>query len=145
MLQATGQRAFAKRTWPEVDRTLAELANAASADDAHRAALIIRRAQLLESRQQRPDQAAELYETALQVDPSAGIAIQALKRLYYGQHRWRDLIRTLEAEAELATAPAAQASSLSGDGSSAPRFCSCRWRMRLPIHSICRSAPSGML
>ncbi len=112
VLQATEQRAFAKQTWPEVDRTLAELANVASGDDAHRAALIIRRAQLLESRQQRPDQAAELYETAVQVDPKAIIAIQALKRLYYGQRRWRDLIRTLEAEAELAAAPSTQASSL---------------------------------
>lgn len=112
VLQATGQRAFAKQTWPEVDRALAELANAASGDDAHRAALIIRRAQLLESRQARSEQAAELYETALQVDPSSIIAIQALKRLYYGQRRWGDLIRTLEAEAELAMAPSMQASAL---------------------------------
>jgi tetratricopeptide (TPR) repeat protein len=98
ILCATEQRSFAKQTWPDVDRNLAELANAAASDDGHRAALIIRRAQLLESRQQRPDQAAELYETALQLDPSAIIAVQALKRLYYGQRRWRDLIRTLEAE-----------------------------------------------
>ena len=112
ILGATEQRSYAKQRWSDVDRNLAELANAAASDDAHRAALIIRRAQLLESRQQRPDQAAELYETALQLDPSASIAIQALKRLYYGQHRWRDLIRTLEAEAQLATDPALKASSL---------------------------------
>ena len=112
ILRATEQRSFAKRTWPDVDRNLAELANAAAADDGHRAALIIRRAQLLESRQQRPEQAAELYETALQLDSSAVIAVQALKRLYYGQHRWRDLIRTLEAEAQLATDPLLKASSL---------------------------------
>ena len=112
ILRATEQRSFAKQLWPEVDRNLAELANAATSDDAHRAALIIRRAQLLESRQQRPEQAAELYETALQLDPNAVIAVQALKRLYYGQRRWRDLIRTLEAEAQLATDPALKASSL---------------------------------
>ncbi|UCH28466.1 MAG: tetratricopeptide repeat protein, partial [Myxococcales bacterium] len=112
ILRATEQRSYAKQRWPDVDRNLAELANAAAADDAHRAALIIRRAQLLESRQQRPDQAAELYETALQLDPRANIAVQALKRLYYGQHRWRDLIRTLEAEALLASDPALKASSL---------------------------------
>ena len=99
-------------SWPDVDRNLAELANAAAAHDGHRAALIIRRAQLLESRQQRPEQAAELYETALQLDPTAVIAVQALKRLYYGQRRWRDLIRTLEAEAQLATEPSLKASSL---------------------------------
>ncbi|MGB5351114.1 MAG: tetratricopeptide repeat protein [Polyangiales bacterium] len=112
ILRATEQRSFAKQLWPDVDRNLAELANAATSDDAHRAALIIRRAQLLESRQQRPEQAAELYETALQLDPTSVVAVQALKRLYYGQRRWRDLIRTLEAEAQLATEPALKASSL---------------------------------
>ncbi len=112
ILRATEQRSFAKQLWPDVDRNLAELANAATSDDAHRAALIIRRAQLLESRQQRPEQAAELYETAFHLDPNAVIAVQALKRLYYGQRRWRDLIRTLEAEAQLAAEPALKASSL---------------------------------
>ena len=112
ILRATEQRSFAQRNWSDVDRNLAELANSAAADDGHRAALIIRRAQLLESRQQRPEQAAELYETALQLDPTAVIAVQALKRLYYGQRRWRDLIRTLEAEAQLATEPSSKASSL---------------------------------
>lgn len=112
ILRATEQRSFAQQRWPDVDRNLAELANAATSDDAHRAALIIRRAQLLESRQQRPDQAAELYETALHLDPTAVVAVQALKRLYYGQRRWRDLIRTLEAEAQLATEPVLKASSL---------------------------------
>ena len=112
ILHATEQRAFAKQTWEDVDRNLAELANAAASDDNLRAALLIRRAQLLESRQQRPEQAAELYETALQLDPKATIAVQQLKRLYYGQRRWRDLIRTLEAEAKLALDPPNQASSL---------------------------------
>ena len=112
ILRATEQRSFASQRWQDVDRNLAELANAAASDNAHRAALIIRRAQLLESRQQRPEQAAELYETALQLDTRATIAVQALKRLYYGQRRWRDLIRTLEIEAQLATNPTLKASSL---------------------------------
>ena len=112
ILRATEQRSFARQTWQDVDRNLAELANAAASDDRHRAALIVRRAQLLESRQQRPEQAAELYETALQLDPNAIIAVQALKRLYYVQRRWRDLIRTLEAEARLAGEPTLKASSL---------------------------------
>jgi tetratricopeptide (TPR) repeat protein len=112
ILRATEQRSFAQKAWPDVDRNLAELANSAAADDGHRAALIIRRAQLLESRQQRPEQAAELYETALQLDPTAVIAVQALKRLYYSQRRWRDLIRTLEGEAKFEAEPSAKASSL---------------------------------
>ncbi len=112
VLRATGQRAFANGTWQELDRNLAALANAASSDEAHRAALIIRRAQLLESRQQRPEQAAELYETALQLQPDSTIAVQSLKRLYYGQRRWRDLIRTLEIDARLSTDPATRAASL---------------------------------
>lgn len=112
ILRATEQRFFANQRWQDVDRNLAELANAAASDNAHRAALIIRRAQLLETRQQRPEQAAELYETALQLDRGATIAVQALKRLYYGQRRWRDLIRTLEVEAELATESGLKASSL---------------------------------
>ena len=81
ILAAAEQRSYAKERWLDVDRNLAELANAAVSDDRHRAALIIRRAQLLESRQQQPEQAAELYETALQLDSTAGIAVQALKRL----------------------------------------------------------------
>lgn len=112
ILRATEQRSFANQRWQDVDRNLAELANAAASDNAHRAALIIRRAQLLETRQQRPEQAAELYETALQLDSRATIAVQALKRLYYGQRRWRDLIRTLEVDAQLATHPALRAASL---------------------------------
>lgn len=112
ILLATEQRAFAKQTWKDVDRHLADLANTFASDDPHRAALIVRRAQLLESRQERPDQAAELYETALQLDPGATIAVQALKRLYYGQRRWRDLIRTLESEAQLAADPAMKGSAL---------------------------------
>jgi tetratricopeptide (TPR) repeat protein len=112
ILRATEQRYFANQRWQDVDRNLAELANAAASDNAHRAALIIRRAQLLESRQHRPEQAAELYETALQLDSRATIAVQALKRLYYGQRRWRDLIRTLELDAQIASDPALKASSL---------------------------------
>ena len=54
ILRATEQRSFANKKWSEVDRNLAELANAAASDESHRAALIIRRAQLLESRQGRP-------------------------------------------------------------------------------------------
>jgi tetratricopeptide (TPR) repeat protein len=112
ILRATEQRSYASQKWPEVDRALSEVANATAADDTHRSALIVRRAQLLESRQHQPEQAAELYETALQLDPNASIAVQALKRLYYGQHRWRDLIRTLEAEALLTADPALEAASL---------------------------------
>ncbi len=112
ILRATEQRSFATRRWQDVDRNLAELANASASSNAHRAALIIRRAQLLESRQGRPEQATELYETALQLDPEATIAVQALKRLYYGQRRWRDLIRTLEVEAEQSSNPVRKASSL---------------------------------
>ena len=112
ILQAAEQRAFAKQSWSEVDRQLSELANAVATDTAHRSALIVRRAQLLESRQQHPEQAAELYEIALQLDPKATIPVQALKRLYYGQRRWRDLIRTLETEADLALDPAVKATSL---------------------------------
>ncbi len=112
ILHATEQRAFAKGTWDAVDRNLAERANIASTDASHRAALLIRRAQLLESRQQRPDQAAEVYETALQLDPTATIATQALKRLYSAQRRWRDLIRTLQVEAEQTSDPAIKGSSL---------------------------------
>ncbi|MCC6875415.1 MAG: tetratricopeptide repeat protein, partial [Sandaracinaceae bacterium] len=81
-----------------LDPTLEREANAV-ADPRLRAARIARRARLAES-SERVDQAIELYEIALRLDPSAYSALAALERLHYAQHRWRDLIRVLAAQAE---------------------------------------------
>lgn len=84
--------------WSELARTYERLANAITADPEHRAALIARRARILEIREKEPDAAAELYETALRLDPNVSGALDALKRLHHTQRRWRDLIGVLERE-----------------------------------------------
>ncbi|WP_236606281.1 tetratricopeptide repeat protein [Sandaracinus amylolyticus] len=86
--------------WSELARTYERIANAVAGDPRHRAALIVQRARLLESRQREVDAAIELYETALRLDPEVAGALEALKRLHHAQRRWRDLIAVLEREAE---------------------------------------------
>ncbi len=88
------------RGWAGLDQTYAQLATAVETDARHRAALIVRRAHLLELRHNDVRGAVELYETALHLDPNVAGAFAALKRLHHEQGRWRDLIHVLEREAE---------------------------------------------
>lgn len=87
-------------SWSELSRTYERIANAVTEDPKHRAALIVQRARLLETKQRETDAAIELYETALRLDPEVAGALQALKRLHHQQRRWRDLISVLHREAE---------------------------------------------
>ncbi|MCA9715702.1 MAG: tetratricopeptide repeat protein, partial [Myxococcales bacterium] len=86
--------------WAGLDQTYTQLATAVETDARHRAALIVRRAHLLELRHDDVRGAVELYETALHLDPNVAGAFSALKRLHHEQGRWRDLINVLEREAE---------------------------------------------
>jgi cellulose synthase operon protein C len=89
--------------WEALDRILEKVANAVAGDARHRAALIVARAQLVETRRQDVEGAIELYETALRLDPQVSGAVGALKRLHHKRHRHRDLIRVLELESAQAT------------------------------------------
>jgi tetratricopeptide (TPR) repeat protein len=89
--------------WNDLSRTYEKIANAVASDAKHRAALIVQRARLLESRHKAIDSAIELYETALRLDSEVAGALDALKRLHHQQRRWRDLIAVLHREAEQST------------------------------------------
>jgi len=94
----------------DLERTLEQAANAVSDDPRHRAALVARRARLVEG--EFPERATELYEIALRLDPRAPGALSALKRLHHAQRRWRDLIRVLGLEADLTEDPSVQTMAL---------------------------------
>ena len=100
ILKAVEQCDFDASAWNDLDETYERSANAVSSDVRHRAALVIRRAQLSELQHGNPEAAAELYEVALRLDPSSASAVEALKRLHHQHRRFRDLIRVLEIEAE---------------------------------------------
>lgn len=109
VLKAVEQRDRATESWTALSRTLERTANAVGSDPRHRAALIVERARILEHRESRVDEAIELLETALRVDPRASSALGALERLCHAQRRWRDLIGVLARRAELAEEPAERA------------------------------------
>ncbi|MFW5920273.1 MAG: tetratricopeptide repeat protein, partial [Polyangiales bacterium] len=117
ILKALEQTQLAASAWDALDRTWERSANAVSADARHRAALIVERARLIESRRgdigeraaggaaTSTELAIELYENALELDPHAHDALEALKRLHTRQRRWRDLIGVLELEVSQAQDP----------------------------------------
>jgi tetratricopeptide (TPR) repeat protein len=100
LLKAMEQADRQMAQWDALSDDYAQTGNAVGSDPRHRAAMVVRRARLLEVQHDDPDAAAELYEAALAVDPKVPGALDALKRLHYGRRRWRELIRVLEREAE---------------------------------------------
>ncbi len=91
------------RKKPEVARlsdTLERSANAIVDDARHRAALIVQRARLLEREDKASEPTpAELYESALKLDPHSLGALDALKRIYRRDKQWRNLAMVYEREA----------------------------------------------
>ncbi len=83
-----------------------------SGDPAHRAAITVQRAFLLESRLKRPDVAADLYLAALELDADAAFALEALIRLHSAAGRHADLATALELYADRTTEPEARAAAL---------------------------------
>jgi cellulose synthase operon protein C len=99
--------------WPALSEDLAALADAVHDDPRLRAAVMVVRGRLHETHIDEPDAAAELYETALAVDEAAAPdVLPVLRRLHEQQQRWRDLVRALRREAELAEDPEAKAAAL---------------------------------
>ncbi|MEM6961481.1 MAG: tetratricopeptide repeat protein, partial [Myxococcota bacterium] len=103
ILKALRQCQLDTHSFEELDKAYEQSANIVTSDSRHRAALIIERARLIEVQNPNSDEALELYETALKLDPEASQALAALKRLHSLHNRHRDLIRILEREAERTT------------------------------------------
>ncbi len=104
-LKALEQAEAAGEAWDALGRVLERTAEAVAADPRHRAALEMQRARLLEAHGGDLELAAELYEKALELDPDSTNALSSLKRLYFAQRRWRDLVRVLTRQAETTTDP----------------------------------------
>lgn len=102
LLKAIEQTDWTLKDWTHLADAYAQQANAVGADAKHRAALVVRRARQIEVHSEDLDAAAQLYEEALDIDHRAPGAVESLKRLHYDRRRWRELIRVLETEGELA-------------------------------------------
>lgn len=112
LLKAVLRAELAARAWDALDKTIEQSAAAVKSDTRHRAALLVERARIAESRRKNLPQAAELYQAALDADPRSDAAVHALKRLHYSHQRWRDLVGVLEREAEQVTDTDARAMAL---------------------------------
>lgn len=84
----------------ELDLCLEHSANGVAADAAHRAAIVSKRAEIVERDLGQRERAIELYETAIRLSVRAPGALSALKRLHHQSGRWRDLGRVLTLEAD---------------------------------------------
>lgn len=99
--------------WPALSADLAASADAVQGDPHLRAAVMVARARLHDTHIEEPGTAAEIYESALAVDPGAAPdVLPVLRRLHEQQQRWRDLVRALGREAELGEDPEAKAAAL---------------------------------
>jgi tetratricopeptide (TPR) repeat protein len=97
------------REWKALAATYQRAADAVKRDPRHRAALVVARAQLLESALEDPAGAAELYTLALRLDPNAEGALAALLRLYAQRRDWNELIAGLNRAVEGSDDPALRA------------------------------------
>jgi len=104
-LRALQQLEGQAEAWEALARSRQGEANAVRQDPSYRAALLVARARLLEARLGRVDEAIELYEQALALDPAAAGALRALKRLLHDGARWRELIDVLQREAAATSDP----------------------------------------
>jgi tetratricopeptide (TPR) repeat protein len=112
LLKAVVRAELGARAWDALDKTFEQSIAGVKTDMRHRAALLVDRARIAESRRKNLGQAAELYQAALDTDPRSDSAVHALKRLHYTHQRWRDLVGVLEREAEQVSDPNARAMAL---------------------------------
>ncbi len=113
LLKALEHADRSRKGWEALSKDLAKIADAVQGDPKLRAAVVMERARLHEVHADDPDLAAELYESALEVDGEAAPEVlPVLRRLHETRQRWRDLIRVLSSEAKLTRDPQARASAL---------------------------------
>jgi tetratricopeptide (TPR) repeat protein len=108
LLKAVERAEIAAKAWEGLDRTYERAANAVSGDARLKAAVIAGRARIVETRRGDTRAAVELYRLALESDSRSAAAIQALKRLCFGEERFGDLVAVLAHEAELMSDPEAR-------------------------------------
>jgi tetratricopeptide (TPR) repeat protein len=109
LLKAVAHAELKAKEWGKLADALEHEANAVDDHPAHRAAVLVSRARLLERRLNKTSDATAHLEVALALDPETPIALQALKRMCFAQERWRELIGLLENEASLSSDPGSQA------------------------------------
>ena len=85
--------------WSQLDKVYELTATALANDSDQRAAMLVERARLVAGKMRDMPLAAALYEAALEVDSEAPRAIRELKRLFYSQKRWVDLVKLLSQDA----------------------------------------------
>jgi cellulose synthase operon protein C len=108
IIHAAARCAREDSDWPELADLYQKLANAA-ADPRHRAALVVERARLLETRLDDERTAADLYESALRAHPDVPGVAELLERIYSTRGDWGLLVQTLQRAAEVSDDPAERA------------------------------------
>jgi hypothetical protein len=86
--------------WRSLARIYERAADAVKGDASHRAALLVKRAQLLETALDDPAAAAEVYALALQLEAGVEEALEALVRICAGRRDWTALIALLARSAD---------------------------------------------
>ncbi len=114
LLKALEQIHAEARDYKAVATVLGRVAETVHADSRLRAALLLSRARILETREHECEAAIGIYESALGLDPCATPAIDALKRLYHKHRRWQDLAALLVHEAEHASETEVKVAALYG-------------------------------
>ena len=122
-LKALERLASKEPSFADLTQVYAQLGSALS-EPAHRAALLVQRASLVEAGGSAREQnerrtqeqgralAAELYEAALKLDPRAVGALPALERIYHATARFGELVGVLARRAEQAEDPSTRAAFL---------------------------------
>jgi tetratricopeptide (TPR) repeat protein len=98
VLKALEQCAWAAEQWDSLHATYEKLANRLQSDTGYRAAVLTAQAQSIEHLSPSSESVNQLYEISLSLDPHGSHVLEALKRLYHKQSRWRELIHVLERE-----------------------------------------------
>lgn len=111
-LAAVARTDLAASSWAELFRTLERISNAIVADPLLRSAIGVLRAWLAEVRLNNPVLAAELCDTALELNPQSRAALSTLQRLLRSQGRYQELLRAQERELDLLTDVRAKAVTL---------------------------------
>ena len=101
-LKALEESDRARKAYPSLSEVFGETAEAVRGDARLRATVLIQRARVEDTFQDNPDGATQLFEGALEAYPDAPGALQALARLHENAGRWRDLVRVLMRQADLA-------------------------------------------
>lgn len=102
MVIETGAELFRKTgNWTEADKLLENGARRIK-DPQKKVDVMLSRARLLEGKMREPQQAIDLYQEVLQIDPINGEALNELERLYRGAEDWEALLEVLQRLSEAA-------------------------------------------